>query len=68
MTAGCARRASNRGWLGARALILLLAVAPPAAAADCGNDGAGFNAWLARFKRNYRIGWRRRATRLCCWR
>ena len=29
----------------------LLAVAPVAIAADCGNDGAGFDAWLTRFKR-----------------
>lgn len=32
------------------AAIMLAVAAHPAVAADCGNDGAGFNAWLARFK------------------
>ena len=37
--------------LGATALALLLAAMPFAAsAAECGNDGTGFGAWLARFK------------------
>jgi lytic murein transglycosylase len=36
---------------GVAALLLLSALAAPAAAQDCGNDGAGFDAWLQRFKR-----------------
>ena len=36
----------------AAAVALLLAAMPSAAfAAECGDDGAGFDAWLARFKR-----------------
>ena len=37
--------------MGVAALLLLTALAPPVAAQDCGNDGAGFDAWLQRFKR-----------------
>jgi lytic murein transglycosylase len=33
------------------ALAVACLVPGPAAAAECGNDGAGFDAWLARFKR-----------------
>jgi lytic murein transglycosylase len=35
----------------AAAVVLLLAVAPAARAADCGSGGEGFDAWLGRFKR-----------------
>jgi len=37
--------------MGVAALLLLTALASPVAAQDCGNDGAGFDAWLQRFKR-----------------
>jgi len=36
--------------LRATAAVLMLAAMPAAAFADCGNDAAGFNAWLTRFK------------------
>lgn len=42
---------SRRMKMGVAALLLLTALAPPVAAQDCGNDGAGFDAWLQRFKR-----------------
>jgi lytic murein transglycosylase len=44
--------ASLRGGLyaGLIAATLLLAAVPMPALAECGNDGAGFNAWLAGFK------------------
>ncbi len=42
---------SRRTKMGVAALLLLTALAPPVAAQDCGNDGAGFDAWLQRFKR-----------------
>src|SRR5581483_10312368 len=51
MRACLASARSASMWLGLAAAILLLSAAPPARAADCGNDGAGFDAWLARFKR-----------------
>jgi lytic murein transglycosylase len=38
-------------WLGVTAAIMLLAAVPAATAAECGSDGAGFDAWLAQFKR-----------------
>jgi lytic murein transglycosylase len=44
-------RALPRSLLSGAAIALLLAAMPCAAvAADCGNDGAGFSEWLARFK------------------
>jgi lytic murein transglycosylase len=36
---------------GVAALLLLTALVAPTGAQDCGNDGAGFDAWLQRFKR-----------------
>jgi lytic murein transglycosylase len=36
--------------LRATAAVLMLAAMPAAALADCGNDAAGFNAWLTRLK------------------
>lgn len=33
------------------ALVLTFAITAPAAAATCGNDASGFNAWLAEFRR-----------------
>ena len=42
---------SRRMKMGVAALLLLTALASPVAAQDCGNDGAGFDAWLQRFKR-----------------
>jgi lytic murein transglycosylase len=46
------RKAARRVLPGALACLTLLATLwDAAAAADCGGDGAGFNAWLARFKR-----------------
>ena len=40
-----------RAMSAACALAVSLVAAPPAAAQGCGDDGAGFDAWLARFKR-----------------
>ena len=38
-------------WAGLAVAASLLAVAPVASAADCGDDAAGFDAWLTRLKR-----------------
>lgn len=38
-------------WLSLAGVLLLTAVTAPAVAQDCGSDGAGFDAWLQRFKR-----------------
>ena len=38
-------------WAGLAVAASLLAVAPAAIAADCGDDAAGFDAWLTRLKR-----------------
>ena len=38
-------------WAGLAVAASLLAAAPAASAADCGDDAAGFDAWLARLKR-----------------
>jgi lytic murein transglycosylase len=38
-------------WFGLAYVFLWLVSIPMASAADCGNDGAGFEAWLARIKR-----------------
>lgn len=38
-------------WRGVAAVIMLLAAVAAATAAECGSDGAGFDAWLAQFKR-----------------
>jgi lytic murein transglycosylase len=49
-----ARVASARSkflWRGVAAVIMLLTAVPAATAAECGSDGAGFDAWLAQFKR-----------------
>ena len=50
MMACLASARSKSPWPGVAAVILMLAAVPAAIAADCGNDAAGFHAWLARFK------------------
>ena len=50
MTGNAARTSVKAAWLSAAAS-LLMAVSSPVSAAECGNDGAGFENWLAAFKR-----------------
>jgi lytic murein transglycosylase len=52
MRAPVASARSNCMLRSAAAVLMLLAAVAPAAVADCGNDGAGFEAWLERFKRD----------------
>jgi lytic murein transglycosylase len=51
MRARVASARSNFLRRGVAAVVMLLAAAPAATAAECGSDGAGFDAWLAQFKR-----------------
>ena len=51
MRAGRASARSKTLWAGLIFALLGAGAAPAASAADCGSDGAGFDAWLQRFKR-----------------
>jgi membrane-bound lytic murein transglycosylase B len=51
MTEYPASARSKSKWLGVGVAVVLMLAAVPAAAADCGSDAGGFEAWLARFRR-----------------